>query len=689
MKFTYNWLKDFVDVKLPAGKLADKLTMAGLEVKSLEAKDGDFIFEIEITSNRPDWLSVIGIAKEVAAITNSKLKVGSRLAPACRSGRVSGYRLAAEHRTPNTEHPSLEIKIEDKKDCPLYTAKIIRDVKVGPSPEWLSKRLELIGCRSINNIVDITNYVMFTFGEPLHAFDLDKLNSDQIIIRRAQNKERLISIDIQERILDKDILVIADKEKPVAIAGIMGGKDTEVDGSTKNVFLEAAIFNLIVIRQGKRKLGMQSESSYRFERGIDYETCQNSSWQAVRLIEELSGGICVKALESGLPRPKTIKVGLSPDYAGRTLGIKINSSQIKKILSNLGFTLRLKTKNIFSVEIPLVRQDVKAEIDLIEEISRVYGFENVPLTLPAVKPQISGYTDTDKVSLIKNILVGLGLNEVISYSLISKDLLRGMIQDDLIEIRNPLSKEQEVLRPTILTGILKAIACNLNQKQSSVSIFEVAKVFSAGKDYPNEDIALAVGLCGAKSWLFSQGQVKDEQGLLYIKGVLSTLFERLGIKDYGFVLSADKSVDIYVNKEKLGRAFKVKKEVLNNFDIKTKEVFVIEIYLSKIISRISLDKKFSSLPVYPTISRDISLVVKREISVDALLEEIKNNAGELLREAKVIDYYQGKQIPPGSRGLTFSCVYRSEEKTLTEEEINLPHSRILDALKNKFQVQLR
>ncbi|MFH1398471.1 MAG: phenylalanine--tRNA ligase subunit beta [Candidatus Omnitrophota bacterium] len=677
MKFTYNWLKDFVEIKLPAEKLADKLTMAGLEVKSLEARDGDFVFEIEITSNRPDWLSVSGIAKEAAAITNSKLKSGVIKTPRHQDTKTPGHQ------------DDFKILIEDKKDCPLYTAKIIRDVKVGPSPTWLSKQLELIGCRSINNIVDITNYIMFTFGEPSHAFDLDKLNSDQIIIRRARNDERLISIDSQERMLDKNILVIADKEKPVAIAGIMGGKDTEVGGSTKNVLLEAAIFDLIVIRQGKRKLGMQSESSYRFERGIDYETCQSSSWQAVRLIEELSGGKCVKYLEAGLPRPKTLKVNLGPDYAGKILGLKTTPYQVKKMLSNLGFKPTLKTKGIFSVEIPLARQDIKAEIDLIEEISRVYGFENVPVTLPAVKPQVSGYTDTDKVSLIKNILVSLGLSEVISYSLISKDSLRGMGRDDLVAIRNPLSKEQEILRPTILPGILKAIAGNLNQKQSSISIFEVAKVFSAGKDYPNEDIALAVGLCGAKSWLFSQGQVKDEMGLLHIKGALTILFERLGLKDYRFVLSADKSVDIYLNNERLGRASGVKKEVLDNFDIKNKEVFVAEVYLSKIIGWVNLNKKFSTLPVYPAIARDISVVVKKEVFVDMLLEEIKNNAGALLTEVKVIDYYQGKQIPPGFQGLTFSCVYRSEEKTLTEEEINPAHSRILDALKNKFQAQLR
>ncbi|MBU0503211.1 MAG: phenylalanine--tRNA ligase subunit beta [Candidatus Omnitrophota bacterium] len=677
MKFTYNWLKDFVDIRLPAEELADKLTMAGLEVRSLEAKDGDFVFDIEITSNRPDWLSVVGVAREAAAITNSKLKIQSLKST---SGSQS---LSPQPKT------SFKIEIEDKKDCPLYTAKIIRDVKIRPSPEWLSKRLEMVGCRSVNNIVDIINYIMFTYGEPMHAFDLDKLDSDKIFIRRAKKYEKITSIDDQERVLEQDILVIADKEKPVAIAGIMGGKDTEVDGSTKNVLLEAAIFNLIVIRQGKRKLGMQSESAYRFERGIDYETARNASWQATRLIEELCAGKCVLAEESGLPAPKKTKVNLSLDHTGKLLGVNITSSRVKSILGNLGFAVSFKSKGVFSVETPLSRQDVKADVDLIEEIARVYGFENVPVTLPAVKPQVSAYTDTDRVYLIKSILISLGLSEIISYSLISKDLLKGMGQYSLVEIRNPLSKEQEVLRPTIIPGILKAIAVNLNQKQSFIGIFEISKIFSAGKDNPREDIALAIGISGVKSWLFSQGQIKDEQGLLHIKGIISTLLERLGINDYKFVLSPDKSVDIFVNKELTGRASRVIKETLDNFDIKNKEVFIAELYLGRIINLVNLNRKFSSLPVYPSISRDISVVVKKEISVDALLDEIKANAGALLREAKVIDYYQGKQIPDGSRGLTFSCVYRSEERTLTEEEVNSAHLLTLEVLKNKFQAQLR
>ncbi|MDD5730640.1 MAG: phenylalanine--tRNA ligase beta subunit-related protein, partial [Candidatus Omnitrophica bacterium] len=267
MKVTYNWLKDFVDIKVPPQALADKLTMAGLEVVSLEESGGDFVFEIEITSNRPDWLSVSGVAREVAAITGSKLK----------QPKTAGFKPQAKIKAAAGGINQANIKIENKKDCPLYTGKIIRGVKVGASPEWLKKRLEAVGCRSVNNVVDITNYILFETGHPLHAFDLDKLNTQAVTVRRGRPEEKIVIIDGQEKKLDGEILVIADKEKAVAIAGVMGGKDTEVSFSTVNIFLEAAVFNPAVVRKSRQKLGLQSDSSYRFERGVNPHTAESAS----------------------------------------------------------------------------------------------------------------------------------------------------------------------------------------------------------------------------------------------------------------------------------------------------------------------------------------------------------------------------------------------------------------------------
>jgi len=719
MKVTYNWLKDFVDIRLSPKTLADKLTMAGLEVTALEEKEDDFIFEMEVTSNRPDWLSVIGIAREVAAITGKKLKFDARCSMLdAREDKYRGSR---------TEDRKFEIKVENKKDCPLYTAKIIKDVKVGPSPEWLKARLELLGCRSVNNIVDITNYILFERGEPLHAFDLDKLNGKAIVVRRAKPGEKITTIDGEQRMLDPDILVIADEERPVAVAGVMGSKDTEVTEVTKNILLEAAAFNPIIVRRGRRNLGIQSESSYRFERSVNLEIVDNASWRAAELIQESAGGSCVFAKSSGAIKTKRKSVNLGLSAANKTLGINIPAPKIKKILSSLEFKTKMepirakaqdsygrntqaatthphskgygfrprsiKTKNHFAVEIPAHRPDVTSGIDLIEEIARIYGYENVPQTQPMVEPQVSVGETKDSVSLIKNILVGLGLNEVITYSLMDKDLLRDFGIDQgsqVIEILNPLSKEQEILRPGLIPSLAACVAYNLNQKQDYINIFEVAKVFSRSIASTHEELRLGIALCGIKSLLLQQGLIKDPVGLLHLKGILEVLFARLGVRDYDFNTQDNVSaIAVYVAKEKIGLMTKLEKSVLDKLDIKNKDVFVLELSLNRLLFYINLNKNFVHLPIYPGISRDISLILKDEISVGDILKAIKGGGKPLLKEAAVVDYYKGKQIPSGFKGLTLSCLYRSDERTLTEAEINPVHSLICNLLAKRFGAQIR
>jgi phenylalanyl-tRNA synthetase beta chain len=731
MKVTYNWLKDFVEIKISPQALAEKLTMAGLEVTSLEKEAGDFIFEIEVTSNRPDWLSVVGIAREVAAITNKKL-FRQPVSPSARQPVRYVDRKTAR------QEDQLTIEIQDKKDCPLYTAKIIQDVKVGPSPEWLKIRLELLGCRSANNIVDITNYILFEQGEPLHAFDLDKLKGNSIFVRRAKPGEKITTIDAEQRMLNPDILVIADEERPVAVAGVMGSKDTEVTEATKNILLEAAVFNPIIVRRGRRNLGIQSESSYRFERGVNLEIVDNASWQAAELIQDFAGGSCVFAKSSGATKTKRKSIVLGLSAVNKILGINIPASKIKKILSSLEFKTnpvrntkssrkklkisngaKIKTKEHFAVEIPAHRPDVTSEIDLIEEIARIYGYENVPQTLPSVEPQVSVGEARDLVSLIKNILVGLGLNEVITYSLMDKDLLRDFGIDqgpEVIEILNPLSKEQEILRPGLIPSLAACVAYNLNQKQDYINIFEVTKVFSQSKASTHEELRLGIALCGIKSLLLEQGLIKDPVGLLHLKGISEVLFARLGIRDYAFKAEGNGSIiSVYAGGEKIGLMAKLEKSVLDKLDIKNKDVFALELSLDrllffmvqesikhfpiplrkslKVIAEgdflVNLNKKFSHLPIYPGISRDISLILKEEISVGDILKAIKEEGQPLLKQAAVVDYYKGKQIPPGFKGLTLSCFYRSDERTLTEAEINPVHSLICKILADRFGAQIR
>ena len=554
----------------------------------------------------------------------------------------------------------------------------------------------------MNNVVDITNYILFTYGEPLHAFDLDKIASQShragvrqfdIRVRRAGRGEKIITIDGQEKILESDILVIADAEKPVAVAGIMGGRDTEVTGSTKNILLEAAVFNPVLIRRGRQKLGLQSESSYRFERGIDIGIVEAASVQAAALIQELAGGSCILSSRAGVLKAKEKTVVLDAERARGFLGVNIASGQIKKILSNLGFYIRAKTKNSFYVTAPSYRPDINTEIDLVEEVARIYGYDAVPKSLPAVKPRVWTDKKRDLRIAIKNILTALGLSEVITYSLTDKDKLQDftvLMDSPAIEILNPLSKEQGVLRPTLLPGLLSCVAVNLNQKQDYIYIFEIASEFRRQAGQVKEELVLGIAACGDMSLLLRQGLVREEIGVLHLKGVLETLFARLGIKDYQLqhAASAD-TIEIFVGQEKLGFIRVFPGALLDKFEIKNRRVCGLEIFLDKLFPYINCEKKFVPLPIYPAITRDFSIILQDDAGVEGILRTIKGKGTDLLQGVQVVDYYKGKQIPSGCKGLTISCLYRSAERTLTEEEVDVIQAAVRDALIKERGVRMR
>jgi phenylalanyl-tRNA synthetase beta chain len=683
MKVTYNWLKDFADIKASAAELAEKLTMAGLEVKAIEQKAGDFVFEIEITSNRPDWLSVTGVAREAAALAGRKLKT-SRAAN--RRPQVTGGK-----------KEKFGLRIEDKKDCPLYTARIIRNVKVGPSPAWLKDRLELVGLRSVNNIVDITNYVLFELGEPLHAFDLDKLNGREIIIRRGAKDESLVTIDGQTRELSPEVLVIADSQKPVAIAGVMGGKDTEVTESTKNVLLEAAIFNPVIVRRGRQKLGMTSDASYRFERGIDPESPGGASLRASQLIEELCFGQEVAAQSCGLAPKESTKVELFPGNIKKYLGIDIPENKVRSILTCLGFELKAKNKNVLSVSVPSWRLDVKAEIDLVEEVARIFGFENIPSTLASVVLKSQKDAGPDRLALIRDILVGLGLNEVITHSLIERKSLAGFWDkpDAVIAVANPLSLEQELMRPVLMPSLAGRVAYNLRQQNPYINIFELARTYTLDSGKIREKYSLALALCGTNSRWFGPrtGHIQDDPGFLHLKGITETLLDRLGsdIKkiSYRFIDGAD--VEVLLGNDKIGLLRKLPAKILEALDIKHKDVFAAEFALEeKILPRVQTQKQFKSglVPRYPGISRDITLPVKNDVPFESIAEAIYGTKEALLAEVEFKDSYEGEKAAAGSKKVTVSCKYRSDERTLTEEEVTPVHEKIVKALLEKFQAKI-
>ncbi len=678
MKVTYNWLKDFVDIALSPEALADKLTMAGLEVTSLEEKGGDFVIEIEITSNRPDWLSVIGIAREVAAITGRKLKLPHAGAPVKNARRSPGP-------------GQLSIRIEDKKDCPLYTAKVIEGVNVLPSPAWLQKRLELVGCRSVNAVVDVTNYILFETGHPLHAFDYDKLDGQELFVRRAKNNEKIITLDGVERLLNAGMLVIADRRKAIAIAGVMGGKNTEVTHDTKNVLLEAAVFSPVIVRRMRQALGIQSESSYRFERGVPCASVAEASQKAVLLIQELGKGSYAAAKSSGLFEAGKKPIEAEAAQVNEALGIKIASSTVKRILESLGCNVRIKSKHIFKVTPPLHRQDIVAAVDIIEEIARIIGYERIPTTIPAVTPQIMTAGREDAVSTIKSVLAGLGLNEVITNSLVDSATPAYSRETGAnpIEIANPLSQEQAVLRTSLIPGLARCISLNLNQQQEYIAVFEIAKIFSRIQGRAKEELMLGVALSGMKSFWLTKGQVRDKVGFLHLKGVLGVLCERLGIKDWRITSEPDGLLTLLVRKAPVATLAKLETGLLEHAQIKNTDVFVVEIPLEKLLSGGDFTKRFVPLPLYPPIARDISFSIRETTEVDAVLQAIGKNAPLLLKEVRVIDCYAGTQIPSGFKGLTVSCLYRSDERTLTEEEIAPLHTLISETLVKEFDARLR
>jgi phenylalanyl-tRNA synthetase beta chain len=682
MKLTYNWLKEFVDVTISPQALADKLTMAGLEVTSLEPRDGDTVIEIEITSNRPDWLSVVGIAREVAAITGKKLKLT----------QDTRHKTQVKKKPADSGVNHFDITIENKKDCPLYTARIITGVTVKPSPEWLRSRLEIIGCRSVNNIVDITNYILFTWGEPLHAFDLDTLNRESVVVRRAKMGEKMLMINGQEKQLDPGILVIADRQKPVAAAGVMGSKETEVSEKTKNILLEAAVFDPVVIRRSRQALGLQSESAYRFERGVDRENVDLSSQRALALIRELAGGECVLAKHAGTLKTPEKQVSLELEALNRLLGVVIEPAKIKRILISLGFKVSAKSKSVLTAGVPSFRQDVSVDRDLVEEAARIFGYENIPASLPAFIAQAQYTNSLDNTDFIKDCLTSLGLFEAVTYSLVDEAFLRrtGISPAEPVALQNPLNEEQGVLRTTLIPSLLRCVAGNLNQNQGLVNIFEVAHVFSTAAGEVLEKPVVSFVLCGQRNFWLAQGRLQDEMGPLHVKGIIETIFSRAGIRDYGFRAQENcPEIEVLIKGECAGKIYMPRKGLLEQFQIKNKKVFAAELSLDKLFAAADFKKKFKALLAYPAISRDVSLVIKADIPVSEILSAIKEKAGALLRDVSVVDCYQGKQIPAGFKGLTISCLYRSDEGTLAESQVAPFHAAASEVLRERFAAVLR
>ncbi|MFC1624425.1 phenylalanine--tRNA ligase subunit beta [Candidatus Omnitrophota bacterium] len=686
MRVSLNWLKDFIDVKGGLEKVQNALTMIGLEVSSVINIEDDHIMDIEVTPNRPDCLSILGVARELRAATDRSLKLPASI--------KKNYMKRGPGRG------TAKVEILDKKACPRYVGCIIKNVKVGPSPKWLVDRLNAMGVRSINNIVDITNYVLFETGEPLHAFDLDKLIGKKIIVRKAKKGESIVTIDGVKRELDPSMLVIADVARPIAIAGIMGGKETEITDDTKTIFLESAYFDPITIRRAQRKLGLASESSYRFERGVDFAMVLSASARAQEIIRDVAGGRVKGTItDAGGKIIKGAEIALSLDEIPRVLGVEVSPKSIVSFFKNLDLKPIKRGKKII-VTVPPYRQDLEKEIDLIEEVARLYGYNNLPIKIPTFTAQKT-YEEEKKENLLlekeaKRILYSLGMNEIVTYTLTGRSAMEALGEsfENLVRIKNPLSSNQEFMRGSLLSEMLEVMSWNLNRKNTLLKLFELNKVYSLDKEKNQiqERSNLSLSVCGT-----APGNWKEksrELDFFDLKGIVELFLQSLGIKNYTiekvpvFIFKEAMSACIKIDGAIIGSLGEVKQDVARKFDIKQK-VFTAEILLEDLFRQVSLKKRFTALPRYPSVKRDISILVDDAVSSSSIFDVIKEEGKDLVKSIDVFDFYKGQQIEEGKKSLAYSVEYRSGEKTLKDEEIVKIHKDIQETLVKKLGAQIR
>ena len=673
MKLSLNWLKNYIDHGLSAEELAFRMTMAGLEVEGVSAFGSDTVFEIEVTPNRPDCLNTIGLAREVSAITDRDLKL-----PVVR---------------PHPDQGHFDVEIENREDCGRYIATLIEGVAVRPIPADKAMLLQALGVNTISNIVDITNFVLFEYGQPLHAFDADKLEGGKIVVRRAKKGEKIVTLDDVERTLDESILVIADARKPVAVAGIMGGRDTGVTSATKRVVLESAHFDMGLVRRGARKLGLASDASYRFERGVDFATVGTASDRATGLILELAGGK-VAARRDACPRDARTAakaIDVAPADIEKLLGAPVELSRAKRILERLGCRVGVKGGGL-SVVPPDNRNDLKIREDIIEEVARVVGFDNMPMSLPSVGA-INIPVDLERERFNRRVaerLVAQGFHEVLTYATISRPALEKTgYAGRAIAIQNPMSAEQELMRPTMLANMLLAVQFNMNRGQKDLKLFEVGKRYLPG----GERWTLGALVTGRSDGDWRKGK-RDVMDFFDLKGAVEAALTGQRVAGISFARVEEAAFEpgqaaaVSLNGQAAGTIGKVADHVLAGFDIKKARVYFAEIDLESAADAVAARAKFEAPDEYPSVVRDVSLAA-RDVAVEDLRAACLAGGQGLLRKVELVEEYRGDKIDKGYRGLVLSLTYQAKDRTLTEDVVTALHESIVAALIERFGVKRR
>jgi phenylalanyl-tRNA synthetase beta chain len=687
MLISYEWLKELTDTKLRPAELRERLTMVGLAIDAVEEHAADSVLDVEVPSNRPDCLSHVGIAREVAVIKNGRmnLPVGEQ---AKTEGRASSF---------------TSVEIKDPDLCPRYAARLVRGVKIGPSPDWLAKRLETIGQRPINNVADITNYVLHELGQPLHAFDFEKLGGRRIVVRRAGPGEKLKTLDGLERTLSADMLVIADAEKPVALAGIMGGEESEISAQTRDVLIESAYFDPHSVRQTARQLGMDTEASRRFERGADCDGVLRAQQRCVELICELAGGVATEDAIDVYPKPfSELVVALRPERVHELTSLSVETNETLRILTGLGFERAGESDGRINFKVPSWRIDVEQEEDLVEEVARHTGYENIASELPP--SSMSGEYQPSEMQqrALRRALNAFGFDEAINFSFIQQesrfDLVPSLAghEDDQPQLYNPIIEDAAWMRSTLLPGLLNSVRHNFNHGIRDVRLFEIGRIFSVfqPKELPEETLALALVATGG-AVDENRAQAERELDFFDLKGALEAAVDWMNLSPLTFTsasarhLRAGQTAVVKLGDSKeIGTMGRLAENVAASYKFR-QPVYVLELDLGALLNGPVKAIQYSPLPRYPSVMRDISLLVDRKVTLADIFATVNNRHVNDCRSATLVGTFEGGNIPPSKRSVTLRLEYRSDERTLRDEEVEEYHSRLTAALLDTFAAEQR
>jgi phenylalanyl-tRNA synthetase beta chain len=642
----------------------------------------DEVLELGLTPNRADCLSMIGVAYEVAAILGRSVKLPV---------------IELQENGENV-HDYISVRVDASEDNPLYAGRIVKNVKIGPSPLWMQTRLMAAGIRPHNNVVDITNYILLEYGQPLHAFDYDRLGSKEIVVRRAKAGETIVTLDDMKRTLTEDHLVITNGTEPVALAGVMGGANSEVRDDTTTVFIESAYFTSPAIRKASKDHGLRSEASTRFEKGIDPARTKEALDRAAALMAEYAGGEVVGGIvEVNTLKEQEVTVTITLDRINRVLGTAITKDEVATILTNLQFAFT-EDNGTFTITVPSRRRDISIEEDIIEEVARLYGYDRLPATLPVAETKPGKLTPYQaKRRKVRRYLEDVGLFQAITYSLTSaeKATMFALETAEPIRLALPMSEERSVLRQSLLPHLLEVASYNRARQVENVAVYETGAVYltSGENALPSEKERLAgvvTGVWHAHLW---QGE-KKAVDFYVVKGILDGLFELLGLTNRIEYKQAKRehmhpgrTADILLDGKTIGFVGQLHPVVQKEYDLK--ETYVFELALADLLNTEIEDIRYAPIPRFPSITRDIALVVDENVVAGELQKAIIEAGGSLLKEVAIFDVYKGDRLPDGKKSIAFSLRYYDPERTLTDEEVTAVHEKVIQAVEQQFGATLR